>query len=386
MEIWITGVASPRASARTARALEEAGWDGFLVVDSQNLSGDPYVALAMAATTTTRIGLGTGVSNTVTRQAAVTACSIASVDRISGGRAVLGIGRGDSALAHLGRAPSRLAPFGRYLKQVQTYLRGEAVAFEDIDLPATIAPPMSELELADAPPASRIDWIAQGVSHGGRKVPVEVAASGPKVIAIAALHADRVMFALGADPERIAWGIETACKARRDAGLDPDGIAFGAYINIGCHTDIDRARNLVKGGLTTFARFSVMHGKASGPVSETDRAVLHARIARRFDAMLAAGLVDEVRRLKEDYGLDPDLPSMRCVGYRQSWQYLAGRLDREGLRAQGIAATRQLAKRQLTWLRAMENVTTFDCLLPDVDALVLEYVRRELEAMEYQGP
>ena len=118
----------------------------------------------------------------------------------------------------------------------------------------------------------------------------------------------------------------------------------------------------------------------------TDRAVLHARIARRFDAMLAAGLVDEVRRLKEDYGLDPDLPSMRCVGYRQSWQYLAGRLDREGLRAQGIAATRQLAKRQLTWLRAMENVTTFDCLLPDVDALVLEYVRRELEAMEYQGP
>jgi len=275
MEIWITGVASPRASARTARQLEEAGWDGFLVVDSQNLSGDPYVSLAMAASTTSRIGLGTGVSNSVTRHAAVTACSIASVDRVSNGRAVLGIGRGDSALAHLGRAPGTLKQFDRYLRHLQTYLRGESVAFDDIDIPTDIAPPMSALELADAPPASRIDWIAQGLRGGGRKVPVEVAASGPRVIAIAARHADRVMFALGADLERIAWGIETARKARRDAGLDPDGIKFGAYLNVGCHTDVDKARELVKGGLTTFARFSVMHGKTSGPVSQADDAVLH---------------------------------------------------------------------------------------------------------------
>src|SRR5271167_2207102 len=104
MELWTTGVASPRGSARTAKQLEEAGWDGFLVVDSQNLSGDPYVALAMAAAATSRIGLGTGVTNCVTRHAAATACAIASVDRLSDGRAVLGIGRGDSALAHLGRA------------------------------------------------------------------------------------------------------------------------------------------------------------------------------------------------------------------------------------------------------------------------------------------
>lgn len=275
MEIWITGVASPRASARTARQLEEAGWDGFLVVDSQNLSGDPYVALAMAASTTQRLGLGTGVSNSVTRHAAVTACSIASVDRVSNGRAVLGIGRGDSALAHLGRAPGRLAQFERYLRQLQTYLRGEAVPFDDIDIPAAMAPPMSELELADAPPASRIDWIAQGLAGGIRKVPVEVAASGPRVIAIAARHADRVMFALGADLDRIAWGIETARAARRAAGMDPDTLRFGAYLNVGCHTEIDRARDLVKGGLTTFARFSVMHGRTSGPLSSGDDAVLH---------------------------------------------------------------------------------------------------------------
>ena len=273
MQLWTTGVASARGAARTAQEIEAAGWDGMLVVDSQNLSGDPYVSLALAATATTRIGLGTGVTNSVTRHAAATATAISSVDRISNGRAVLGIGRGDSALAHLGRAPARLAQFERYLRQLQTYLRGEAVSFEEIDIPHEVAPPLSGLHLHDAPPSSRIGWIADGLK-GGAKVPVEVAASGPKVIALSALHAERVMFTLGADVERLAWGIALAKKTRRDAGLDPDGIAFGAYVNLGCHSDVGAARGLVRGGLTTFARFSVMHGKASGPVSTGDAAVL----------------------------------------------------------------------------------------------------------------
>jgi 5,10-methylenetetrahydromethanopterin reductase len=119
VQLWTTGVASARGAARTAQEIEAAGWDGMLVVDSQNLSGDPYVSLALAATVTTRIGLGTGVTNSVTRHAAATATAIASVNRISNGRAVLGIGRGDSALAHLGRAPARLAQFERYLRHLQ---------------------------------------------------------------------------------------------------------------------------------------------------------------------------------------------------------------------------------------------------------------------------
>ncbi|MBV9834628.1 MAG: LLM class flavin-dependent oxidoreductase [Alphaproteobacteria bacterium] len=270
MQLWTTTVASPRGTMRVAQQAEAAGWDGLLVVDSQNLSGDPYVALAMAATVTTKLGLGTGVTNSVTRHAAVTANSITSVNRVSQGRAVLGIGRGDSALAHLGRAPAKLAQFERYMRQLQIYLRGESVAFDDIDIPLDVAPPMSELELANAPSASRIAWIAEGA-----KVPVEVAASGPKVIAISALHADRIMFTLGADVERIAWGIELARKTRKDAGLDPDAITFGAYVNSGCHTDIEVARSLVRGGLTTFARFSVMHGKTSGPLQGKDRDVLN---------------------------------------------------------------------------------------------------------------
>ncbi len=139
------------------------------------------------------------------------------------------------------------------------------------------------------------NWIA-----GGAKVPVEVAASGPRVIALAALHAERVMFTLGADPERLAWGVALARQTRKQAGLDPDGIAFGAYVNLGCHSDIEAARSLVRGGLTTFARFSVMHGKANGPVSADDRAVLAAlrsnydmRAHTRGDSRQAGTLTDD---------------------------------------------------------------------------------------------
>jgi tRNA dimethylallyltransferase len=85
----------------------------------------------------------------------------------------------------------------------------------------------------------------------------------------------------------------------------------------------------------------------------TDRARLHAAIADRFDAMLAAGLVEELRALRARHPLTPDLPSMRCVGYRQAWQFLDGAINAAALHAKGIAATRQLARRQLTWLRAM---------------------------------
>jgi tRNA dimethylallyltransferase len=96
-------------------------------------------------------------------------------------------------------------------------------------------------------------------------------------------------------------------------------------------------------------------------LAPSDRSVLHARIAQRFEAMLAAGLVDEVRALREEYSLDPNLPSMRCVGYRQAWEFLDGNCDAATLHDKGIFATRQLAKRQLTWMRAMPGLAMFDC-------------------------
>jgi tRNA dimethylallyltransferase len=94
----------------------------------------------------------------------------------------------------------------------------------------------------------------------------------------------------------------------------------------------------------------------------SDRAVLHERIARRFGEMLDAGLVMEVERLRARYKLHADLPSMRCVGYRQTWEVLEGLLPPDELRDRGIFATRQFAKRQITWLRSMPDLVTLDPL------------------------
>lgn len=109
-----------------------------------------------------------------------------------------------------------------------------------------------------------------------------------------------------------------------------------------------------------------------------DRAVLHQRIAQRFDAMLAAGLLAELESLRARYPLHPDLPSMRCVGYRQAWQFIEGEIDRTRLRESAIAATRQLAKRQMTWLRSMRDITLLDCFATDRDAQTMRLVEARL--------
>jgi len=111
----------------------------------------------------------------------------------------------------------------------------------------------------------------------------------------------------------------------------------------------------------------------------SDRSVLHQRIAQRFEHMLEMGLIEEVRELRKTYALNPALPSMRCVGYRQTWQFLDGEFDLTTLREKAVAATRQLAKRQLTWLRATNGVTEFDCLATDLQARIEAWLSRELD-------
>ncbi len=110
----------------------------------------------------------------------------------------------------------------------------------------------------------------------------------------------------------------------------------------------------------------------------SDRAVLHQRIAARFDVMLAEGLVDEVEFLRRADALSPDLPAMRAVGYRQAWAYLDGDIDMKALRDQGLAATRQLAKRQLTWLRSWPDAAVLDCLAEDLETQATALVARHL--------
>lgn len=106
-----------------------------------------------------------------------------------------------------------------------------------------------------------------------------------------------------------------------------------------------------------------------------DRKVLHARIAERFATMLKQGLIEEVKGLLAKYSaLTPESTAMRCVGYRQVWEHLRGEYDADELLNRGIYATRQLAKRQLTWLRGMENVVQVDCLNPNMHEIVLHCI------------
>ena len=259
IQIWTTGIAHAQVAPRAAQRAEAAGWDGMVVVDSQNLSGDPYVALTLAAGVTTTLKLGTGVTNTSTRHPAATAAAIASVHVASGGRASLGIGRGDSALAHIGFAPAPVGDLEAYIKVVRAYLRGESIAFDDLTrFGHTGTRTLDTLGLADAPDDSRLHWLPNDLAP----VEVEVAATGPKVLA-AARHADRVLLGVGADVERVAW-------ARDVAGAPHTGM----FVNVVAHNDRGVARDLMRGGMSTFARFNTMHGETNGPLADTDRDLL----------------------------------------------------------------------------------------------------------------
>jgi tRNA dimethylallyltransferase len=150
-------------------------------------------------------------------------------------------------------------------------------------------------------------------------------------------------------------------------------------------TDAQRIQRALEVWRLTGRPLSSFHGSArEAPafaalrvgLEPSERRVLHERIARRFRAMLRSGLVEEVRSLRARFALRADLPSMRAVGYRQAWDTIEGAAPPETLEARGIAATRQLAKRQLTWLRAMPEVERFDCLRDDLGAAVLARVER----------
>ena len=148
-------------------------------------------------------------------------------------------------------------------------------------------------------------------------------------------------------------------------------------------TDTQRIQRAMEIYLLTGQPMSSLLSKAPRPelpfdllpiaLEPSDRSVLHRRIEQRFDAMLSSspGLMDEVQSLRARGDLHLGLPSMRCVGYRQAWEHLDGDYDVATMREKGIAATRQLAKRQLTWLRGMEDRIVIDCLAPDAAAQVL---------------
>ena len=290
--MWTFAYPDVRQIGEYARRAEEAGWDGISVGDVQSASGDMYVAMTLAAMATERIKIGSDVTNPLTRHPVITAGAIASVQRVSDGRAVLGIGRGDSWRMLVMRRSTR--SFSRAILRLYRLTSAET-AYPSTSSPVGrgMAPHVDTLKLAEAPEDSRLTWLGPE----DKKVPVAVSASGPRVIGAAARHADIVMLGVGADLGRLGWGLEQVRNARREAGLDPEGIRCGAYLSVACHPDVEVARGLTP-ELDTFVRFSNMHGKTNGPVTQQDQEVLTA-VHRNYDvrdhsssAVLPAEFVD----------------------------------------------------------------------------------------------
>jgi 5,10-methylenetetrahydromethanopterin reductase len=205
--------------------------------DTQCLTPEVWGQLMLAAAATERIEIGTGVTNPVSRDPAVTASAALGLQIESGGRIVLGIGRGDSSMAKIGRHPAPPAALDLYLQRLRAYLDGEAV------------------EREGSP--SRIEWLDDCEVPF---VPIEVAATGPNVIKIAAQRADRICFGVGADTERLADCLTRARTAAEAADRDPDSLRYGAFVNCVIHPEATVVREAIRGGLSVFAHFSGFRG------------------------------------------------------------------------------------------------------------------------------
>ena len=220
-EIGIIMEVSPGHTAGLAKSIEEMGFDILLCPDTQNLSPDPYGQLSLAAAHTRCLKLGTGVTNPLTRDAAVTASASATLQVESGGRYICGIGRGDSSLAHIGRGNATTAQLRTYVEQVRAYCSGDAVRRGE--------------------QVSGLRWLDP---DNVNPVPIDIACTGPKTIRMAADVADRISFAVGSAPERIEWALATAKQRLQETGRRRDDLQVGAYINLVCDEDEQTAINL----------------------------------------------------------------------------------------------------------------------------------------------
>ena len=238
IEFAASAFATPGRAVPLAVAAEDAGFDILHLTDSQCLRGDVYTQLMLCGQATSRLKLATGVTNPLTRHPSVTAASIISIQAECGGRAILGIGRGDSAVLHIGKKPASMRVYADYVRELQAYLRGETVDQNGFD--------------------SRLRWL--DLIETPPKVPVDMVGSGPKSLRIAAELADRVTLAVGADPERIEWGLAQLRDGAIAAGRDPADIQVGAYVNVAVDEDADAAREAIRGSAATFAHFSASVG------------------------------------------------------------------------------------------------------------------------------
>lgn len=277
-EFWTNFTSKdPRRAPAEAAKLEADGWDGAVMVDSQCMFPEVWSYLAVCAQATSRMKLATGVTNPISRHPSVTAAAAASLQMISDGRAVLGIGRGDSALAYVGASPMPISAFEHYLEVLQTYLRGEMVDMKDASAMVVNAKAgFNNLAIGAGPAGSSLKWLA---NYDLPKVPVESFATGPKAIASSARIAETVILGLAAEINRVAWGVDLARTAAKEAGRE---VGVGCVVMAMPQEDVQVARDIARPTIATMARFSVMNKKVIGPAT-TGQAETMLKLAEVYD-------------------------------------------------------------------------------------------------------
>jgi 5,10-methylenetetrahydromethanopterin reductase len=232
-EVGLVMEASPGYTARLAGDIEAMGFDTLLCPDTQNLAPDPYGQLSLAAQATGRLHLGTGVTNPITRDPAVTATALMTLQQESGGRARCVIGRGDSSADHIGRRNATTKQLRTGVEQIRAYVRGETVDRDGRE--------------------SKLRWL-EGLEVP--PVPVDIACTGPKTIQMAVETGDRISFAVGSAPERIEWAVRTATDHLAKIGRDRGSIRIGAFVNLVCaekESDAIEMGRMIAGMVAHFA-------------------------------------------------------------------------------------------------------------------------------------
>ncbi|MDJ0927346.1 MAG: LLM class flavin-dependent oxidoreductase [Gammaproteobacteria bacterium] len=205
---------------RLGQLAEELGYAGFWVADSHSVFRDAYMVLSNTAVATSRIKLASGVTPTPTRHPAALANAWATLQELSGGRAMLGLGVGDSAVRNLGLKPEKLAVFEKKLTTIRALIRGEAVEYDGHEL--------------------RMPW-------SDYDVPIIMACSGPKSLQLGGRIADGILFQVGSDPAFVRYALDNIRRGAEEAGRNFDDLKLIMRIACSVGADRDAAREAVKG-------------------------------------------------------------------------------------------------------------------------------------------
>ncbi len=237
MEIGHLSWAPTLEGADLAKEDEALGFDIRYFGDNTCMHSDVYSELRDAARATSRIKLATGITNTLTRHPSAVATAMAGVQVVSGGRAICGVGKGDSAVAVIGAEPQRHGPFLERTAMLRAYLQGETIRIGEAE--------------------SRLEWLER---FDYTPVPLEIVCTGPKMLRAAGALADRVTLNVGVAPERLTWAFEQLDAGLEEAGRARADLTLGAFIMVGVDDDKEVALDRLRPRVAPLAHMASVKG------------------------------------------------------------------------------------------------------------------------------